>query len=150
MTNTNFKPSEIVTVLETIEPVSQAAGTATSAWLPATTHVSYLIGLMVGAMGTGATLDAKIQQATDGSGSGAKDVSGSAITQLTKTGSDDNKQVLINLRADRLDINNGFKYFRLSVTGATAASLLAAFILGLGAYNAPAAHTASVDEVVTV
>jgi hypothetical protein len=150
MINTNFKPSDLVTVLDTIEPVSQAAGTATTAWLPATTHVSYLIALLVGAIGASATLDAKVQQATDSSGTGAKDVSGSAITQLTKAGSDDNKQVLINLRADRLDINNGFKYFRLSVTDATAASLIAAIVLGLGAYNAPASHVSSVDEVVTV
>ena len=148
--NTNFKPSDLITLLDTIDPVSQAAGTVTTAWLSAADFPVYMARLGVGALGSSATVDAKIQQATDSSGTGAKDLSGSAITQLTKAGSDDNKQVLINFRADRLDINNSFKYFRLSATVATAACLIAAEVYGLGAYNFPGSHVSSVDEVVTV
>lgn len=150
MINTNFKASDLVTLLGVINPSSQAAGTATSGWIRADTHVSYLVTLLAGALGASATVDLKLQQATDSSGTGAKDITGSSITQLTKVGTDDNKQALINLRGDRLDINGGFTYFRASLTDAIAASLTVVLIQGIGAFNAPGTHATTVDEVVTV
>jgi hypothetical protein len=148
--NTNFKPSELVTPLAVIDPVSQAAGTVTTGWISAANYVSFLGKLSVGALGASATVDAKFQQATDSSGTGAKDVAGSAITQLTKAGTDDNKQVWINLRSDRLDKNNAFTHIRLSVTVATAACLIYAEVLGIGPYQDPGTPVTTLDEVVTV
>ena len=40
-------------------------------------------------------------------------------------------QVTIDLKQEDLDFNNGFKFFRLSVTVGTAASLVDATVLGL-------------------
>lgn len=149
--NGNLNPSMAAAVVGIINPVSQAAGTVTTGWVDMQKFGALLALLAVGALGASATVDAKIQQATDGSGTGAKDVTGSAITQLTKAGTDDNKQALINLRQEDLDKNNGFRFARLSVTVGTAASLIAATVLGLNArYGAATDNDAtSVDEIVS-
>jgi hypothetical protein len=82
--------------------------------------------------------------------SAAKDVSGRGITQLAKAGTDDNKQVLINLKQEDLDFNNGFKFFRVSMTPAVAACLIGAAVLGFDPrYDfATDNDAATVDEVV--
>jgi hypothetical protein len=84
-----------------------------------------------GVLGASATVDAKLQQATDNSGTGVKDVTGKAITQFLKATPDDGKQALINLKQEDLDFANGFKWFRLSITPATAACLIAGAVLGM-------------------
>jgi hypothetical protein len=144
----NTRPSDRVTLLDTIDPVSQAAATVTGAWLSAADFFSYLALLSVGALGASATVDAKLEQATDDQGTGAKDIVGKAITQLTDAGTDDNKQVAINLRPAELDAQGGFTHFRLSVTVATQACLIAGHVFGLDARNAPGTHDTTLDEVV--
>lgn len=128
--NVNAKPSEEVSVLATIDPASVAAGTATSDWVDASQFHRFLALLKTGALGTSATVDAKLQQATDSSGTGAKDIAGKAITQLVKA-SNDNDQVTIDLRPEEMDAINGFTYFALVVTVGTAASIADATILGI-------------------
>lgn len=149
--NANLNASAQVAVLGALNPVSQGAATVTTGWIDMQKWFRLLAVLSVGAMTTNGTVDAKMEQATSSGGAGAKDVAGTSITQLTKAGSDDNKQVEINFRQEDLDFNNGFRYVRLSVTVATAASLLSAIILGLnpryGAANA--SDAASVDEIVS-
>lgn len=129
MSGPALKPSQRVGIVGVISPVSQAAGTATSGWIDATTFHNYMAIVKSGVLGASATLDAKIQQATDNAGTGAKDVTGKAITQIVKA-SGDNKQVTIDLKQEDLDFNNGFKFFQLSATVATAASLIDGTILG--------------------
>jgi hypothetical protein len=145
----NAKGSELISVLATIDPASQAAGTVTTGWISAGNHHNLLALIQSGVLGTGATLDAKIQQATDASGTGAKDVAGKAITQIVKA-TGDSKQALINLRPDELDVNNGYAYVRLSVTVAVAASLTSAQLLGFNPRFAPgdASNQAAVAQVI--
>jgi hypothetical protein len=145
----NAKGSELFSVLATIDPASQAVGTVTTGWISAGNHHSLLALVQSGVLGTGATLDAKLQQATDASGTGAKDVTGKAIIQIVKA-TGDNKQALINLRPDDLDVTNGYAYVRLSVTVAVAASLTAAQLLGFNPRFAPgdASNQAAVAQVV--
>lgn len=76
-------------------------------------------------MGASATLDAKVQQAQDAIGTGAKDVTGKSITQIVKA-TGDNKQALINFKPEDLDNTNNFGFVRLSLTVGTAASIIAA------------------------
>ncbi len=106
--------------------------------------------MAAGDLGASATLDAKLQQATDSGGTGAKDVTGKSITQLTQAGTDSNKQVLINLRPEELDIKNGFGYFRLSMTVAVATSDAGGMVLGVNARigHATDNDATTVDEVV--
>ncbi|MDV6329099.1 hypothetical protein Q5L94_13700, partial [Idiomarina sp. Sol25] len=71
--------------------------------------------IMAGALGTAATLDAKIEQAKDETGADAKEVAGGIITQLTKANGDDNKQAAIELWGEDLDIKHNYSHVRLTV-----------------------------------
>ena len=145
----NAKGSELFSVLATIDPASQAVGTVTTGWISAGNHHTLLALVQSGVLGTGATLDAKMQQSTDASGTGAKDVTGKAITQIVKA-TGDNKQALINLRPDDLDVTNGYAFVRLSLTVTVAASLTAAQLLGFNPRFTPgdASNQAAVAQVV--
>ena len=134
----NAKGSELISVLATVDPVSQGAGTVTTGWVFAGNHHNLMALLQTGTMSASSTLDAKLQQAMDSSGTSAKDIMGKAITQITQAGSGSNKQAIINLRTDDLDLLNGFSYVRLSITVAAAASLTAAQVLGVNPRFAPA------------
>ena len=133
----NAKASELLAILATIDPASQAVGTATTGWVSVANHHGLLAVLQTGVLGASATLDAKLQQATDSSGTGAKDVSGKAITQIVKA-SGDTKQALINVKPEELDTVNGFGYVRLSMTVGVAASMTVAQLIGLNPRFAPA------------
>jgi hypothetical protein len=125
----NAKPSEHLSLLATINPISQGAGTATSGWVAVKNHHALMALIQTGVLGASATVDAKLQQATDGAGAGAKDVTGKAITQIVKA-SGDNKQAMINMKVADLDTEGGFAFVQLSITVATAASLIAGSLYG--------------------
>lgn len=130
----NARLSEQLTLLATIDPSSASVGSVTTGWISAANHERFMALVNTGALGSGGTVDAKLQQATDSSGTGAKDVSGKSITQITAN----NKQALIDLRAEELDANGGFAYFRLSLTVGVAASLASAAVIGGVAKQNPA------------
>lgn len=145
------KPSELAAVCATIDPVSQAAGTVVSDYIDMGKFRKAMFILSVGALGASATVDAVVKQATDSSGTGAKNLTNSlAITQLTKAGSDDNKQVVVCVDAAMLDVNASFNHVALSVTVATAACLISVVGLGFDARWLPASDNdlSSVDEIV--
>lgn len=125
----NAKASEHLSVLATIDPVSQAAGAISTAWVPVKNHLALLAVLQTGVLGAAATVDAKLQQATDNAGTGAKDITGKAIVQIVKA-SGDNKQAMINAKVADIDTEGGFGFVRLTVTVGTAASLVGAALLG--------------------
>jgi hypothetical protein len=146
----NLNPSSRVAVLAAIDPDAYSASTQTTGWIDMQDWFAILGVIMAGDLASTATLDAKFEQATDGSGTGAKDVTGSAITQLTQAGTDSNKQVLVNVRQGDLDFNNGFRFVRLSLTLGTAGGDVGAAVLGFDArYGAAnAGDAATVDEIV--
>ena len=146
---TNSKASEMLAILATIDPASQSAGTATTGWVSVANHHGLLAVLQTGVLGTLATVDAKLQQATDSSGAGAKDVAGRAITQIVKA-TGDNKQALINLKPEELDTINGFGFVRVTVTVGVAASITGAQLLGVNPRFAPAdaGNQAAVVQVI--
>ena len=145
----NAKGSELLAILATIDPASQAAGSVSTGWISVANHHGLLAVIQTGVLGTGATVDAKLQQALDATGTSAKDITGKAITQIVKA-SGDNKQVLINARPEELDTVNGFGFVRLSVTVGVAASIVAAQVLGVNPRVLPAdsANQASVIQVI--
>lgn len=150
MNTLNLKPSDQAAVLATIDPDAYTADTYVSDYVDMSMVQSIMAVLMVGTLGTSATVDAKLVQATDSSGTGVKDITGKAITQLTQAGTDADKQAIINCFASELDINNSFTHVALSVTTATAACDLGAVVLGFAPRYAPASDNdlASVDEIV--
>lgn len=134
----NIKGSEELSILASIDPVSQAAGTVATGWVAVANFHGFLALIETGALGASATLDAKFQQAQDATGTGVKDVAGKAIMQLTQAASGSNRQVLINLRPEDVDNANAFTFVRLSLTVAVAASVVGAQILGVHPRYVPA------------
>jgi hypothetical protein len=145
----NAKGSELLSVLATIDPASQAAGAASTGWVPVANYFGFLALVQTGVLGTLATVDAKLQQALDSSGTGAKDISGKAITQIVKA-TGDNKQVLVNVKPEELDTVNGFAFVRVTVTVGVAASITSAQLLGVNPRYAPAdvGNQAAVVQVI--
>ena len=145
----NATISEQLGLLATIDPVSQGVGSVATGWVKADKFDRFMAVIQTGVLGTAATVDAKLQQATSAAGANAKDVTGKAITQIVKA-SGDNKQALINLRADELDTNGGFAWFNVTITVGAAASLVAASVVGGRAKDAPASasNQAAVAQIV--
>lgn len=126
----NAKPSEHISVLATIDPLSQAAGTASTGWVSVADHHAFLALIDAGVMTATSTLDANITQAQDSSGTNPKALSpAKAITQLLAAGGN-NRQALLNFRASDLDTANGYGFVKLNVVIAAAASLISATLLG--------------------
>jgi hypothetical protein len=128
----NLDPSARVAIAGVIPPQQAGVGTITSGWVDMRNLFSLLATINVGAIGAAGTIDAKIEQASDANGAGAKPVTGLAITQLVKAGGD-NRQAAISLRQEDLDKNAGYRFARLSVSIGTAASLVSAMLIGLDA-----------------
>lgn len=146
----NLKASEQVAVVGNIDPDAYAAGAVSSGWIDASKFHNFLALVQAGDLGTSATLDGKLEQASDSSGTGAKDITGKAITQLTQAGTDSNKQAEINLRPEELDVEGGFTHFRLTMTVATATSDAGGVVLGVNPRDgfASANDASTVDEIV--
>ena len=150
--NINMLPSEAAAIVGVIDPDATAAGTVTTSWIPMAEFESIMAVAMAGTLGASATFDAKLEQAQDSGGTGAKDITGKAITQLTQGSPDgSDKQAIINLRAEELDLENDFTHARLSITVATATSDAAGIVLGMNARQLPASDNdlASVAEIVS-
>ena len=106
--------------------------------------------LSVGAISAaGGTLDFKIQQAATAGGT-YKDVTNAAATQLTGSPSDNNKQVVIVVNQEDLDLDNNFRYVKARIFPGGSGNIDYS-VLCLGrAKKGPASDgdLASVDEIV--
>lgn len=144
--------SEQVAVCGVIDPDAHSTGAQTTGWVDASEFNQFMAIVFAGTLVSTATLDAKIEQATTSGGGSAKDLTGSAITQLTQAGSDSDKQAVINFSSTDLDVDNNFRYVRLSVTLGTAGGDIGGVLLGLGPRFGPASDNdaSTVDEIVTV
>lgn len=140
------KLHEVVSLLDAIDPISQGAGTVTTGWVSARNFQALMAIITTGVLGASATVDAKLQQAKDNTGTGAKDITGKAITQIVKA-SGDGKQALISCLAAELDVEGGFCFVRVSLTVGTAASLVGVTLLGGNARYEPASAFNNADVV---
>ena len=144
-------PSQRVAVVGTVDPDANTVTDHNSDWASMADFDSILAVIQTGIMGASATIDAKMEQATDAAGAGAKDIDGKAIVRLVKA-SDDDKQALINVRAAELDVDGGFTHVRLVLAVGTATSDSSAVLLGFDARYGPAEANdkdlASVAEIV--
>lgn len=144
-------PSEKAAIVATIDPDVLTAAAHSSDYVDMSEFESLMCVVMAGTLGSSATFDCKLQQATDGSGTGLKDITGKSITQLTQASPDDSdKQAIINLRGEELDVSNGFRYVKAVLTVATASCDGGAVLIGFGPRNGPASDDdlASVAEIV--
>lgn len=136
----NLDPSARVAIAGVIPAQQAPVGVVTSNFVDMAKFYAVLASLNVGVIGAAGTVDAKIEQATDANGAGAKAVTGLAIVQIAKAGGD-NRQAGINVRQEDLDKNGGFRFVRMSVTVGGAATFLSASLTGFDArYGAASAN----------
>jgi hypothetical protein len=133
---TNSLPmAEVCLPLCSLDPVSQAASAVTSAWVAVQNFHSFLALVDAGVFGGSATVDFKLMQAKDASGTASKALTNAstgvakAITQLLAAGGN-NRLAAINARASDLDQTNGYGFIAMVLTVGTAASLVSAVLLG--------------------
>ncbi len=134
------KGSDKASYQDVIEPLAQAAAT-TGLWIDAGLGFNFLAHVGAGLVGT--SVDLKIQQATDSSGTAAKDISGLAITQLTAVGS-----ALINITASDLDTDNDFTHIAMVLTTVGATTVAGAELICLDSRYELLAQGAEIDEVI--
>ena len=127
--NSNVPMTTRTPLVAALAPSSQAAGAQSTAWLPLADYFSFMALVQAGALGASATVDAKIEQAQDDGGTGAKDVTDKAITQIAV----DNQTAAISFGHNDIDTTNGFTHIRLTVTVAEAASQTSATLFGADA-----------------
>lgn len=131
MLTPNSKISESLALVGAIIPASLSGATAKTDWIPVKNFVNFIVTGQVGALTATGTLDCKIQQATSVSGTGAKDITGKAITQITSP----NQSFTIDLRSAELDVANGFNFIQVSMTNATAACTCGLTVYGNSKYG---------------
>jgi hypothetical protein len=140
----NYYLTENVSIAATVDPQLLNNNSVTSDWVDMSLYRKASFILNVGA--TDITVDAKLQEATDSSGTSAQDITGFAITQLTAT--DDNEQVVIEI--DATEVSEDYTHVALVVTignGSTGAQISAVGLAYEARYVA-VDHLASVTEVV--
>lgn len=120
-------------------PADSQTTAQTSSWVSMADFREIVALISVGDLATSATFNAKLQQATDSSGTGAKDITGKAITALADT--DDDVALLLSVIAEELDVDNNFTHVALVATPATAAVEFGALVFGCGARTRPVLTT---------
>lgn len=145
----NLNLSSRIAMLGGVSPRAAAVGTVSTPWLDMQMLFAVMVLISIGAFGNAATVDAQIEQATDGNGANAKPIPGSQITQMVAAGGND-RQAQIDLRQEDFDKNAGFRFFRVTVTVGGAATQLAAMVLGTDfrAGNGTSNDAASVAQTV--
>lgn len=152
MAQKTLPPSALIGVVGVIEPNATPVGDHSTSWISMSDFQAISAIVMAGALGAGATLDAKLEQAKDGTGVDAKDLDGAAITQLTKANGDDNKQALIEIWGEDLDLKGKYTHVRLTLSIGGANSDVSAVVLGTHPRQGPASdhNPESVVEIVNL
>lgn len=146
---TNYKFSEDVAILSVIDPDAYTAATYTGDYADVEYFEAFGGVLLVGTIAASGTVDFSLVQATSATGAGVKAITSASITQATTASND--KQYIINLRADQLDVANGFHFVAPKMIVGTAAADTGAFILGFKVKHGPASghDLASVTSIIT-
>jgi hypothetical protein len=102
-------------------PDSFGAATRNSAWANMENYHRGWLVLIVGDMQQGATLDVLLREATDALGTGAANIAGKAITQLTQAGGDGNDIICIELQTEEMNVPANYDFVGVQVVIAGAA-----------------------------
>lgn len=140
------QPSERAAIVATIDPANHNNSTQTSDAVDMSKFHEAMFILLAGAIDS--TIDFKLQSDDNSGFTTAADISGKAITQETG-GDDDNKQWLINLKAEELAA--GERYARASVTlGNGTTNIVGLVALGLKPRFGPASDDdlSSVSQII--
>lgn len=102
-----------------VYPTTRQVGAYNTAWLSMRDHQRAVFIVQVGDIGAGGTVDFMLQEATDVNGTGAQAVAGKYITQLTQAGGDGDDLVIVEIRTEEMDVNDGYDYLRGVLTVGT-------------------------------
>ncbi len=138
--------TEGMELLGVLNPASQTVVQDTGNLLTENVHRGVAI-IHVGVMAGTATLDADLEQASDTTAGTRKAITGKSITQLTQAGGDGDQVVVIEWRAEELDVDGGFEYVNLEVTPASAAVIFGAQVWGVVQRFKPVSTT-NIEEIV--
>jgi len=141
--------NEQVYLDQLVGPVIGATGTVPASYVDAGLYERFVILIGAGDMGTSGTIDAQVVQATAAAGTGSKNITGAAITQLV-TATDDDSFVTIEVQSDQLDLANGFNHVSVTITIGGAACNVVAYFLGLNPRSVPVTQPATYLEAVQV
>lgn len=143
--------SEQLAIVAAIDPDAYTTGDQNSDAVDMSKFNRAMFLVMAGTLGSSGTVDFKLQW-SETSGGSYSDISGKAITQLTQAGSDDDKQVIVEITAEELaEVDTTARFVRGVLTIGTATSDAAMIALAGVPRQHPASDDdlASVDEIVT-
>jgi hypothetical protein len=123
--------SELMCPLAVLYPDDRGPGAHTTDWVNLGSYHRAFLVLEVGDMGALATVDCYLQEATDTTGTGAQNIAGKAITQLTQAGGDASSLVGIELRTEEMDVNNDYDCVRAYITTAVNTVIFSAVLYGV-------------------
>jgi len=140
------QPSERVIVTGAGDPQT-VNNTTISASIDMSKFAEAMFILQAGNIPPAGSVQGKLQEDSASNFATASDISGKGMTNLADT--DDNKQVIFNLKAEEL--GSGKRYARLLVTGSAHANILACLALGLRPHYGPASDdkASTVAQIVT-
>ena len=127
---------------------SLSVATHTSSYVSLANYHRAWCFINVGDMGSSATLDVALYQATDTSGTSAKAITSKSITQLTQAGGDGDDLLCIELQGEELDVDGGFDCVAVVATVGTAAVEFSLVLFGCVSRYDPT-PTSNWAEVVT-
>jgi hypothetical protein len=142
MTTAHF--TEENAIVGAIDPQTLNDGSLVSEWVDMAKYRQVAFIVAVGATDT--TVDAKLQYATDNQGTGANDITGKAVTQLTAAAGD-NKQVVIEIAAEDMPADSGYCALVVVAGSGSTGAVVGAVGIGTVARYAPVSHISSVAEV---
>lgn len=128
---------------QVIEPAASAGTVTASSYKDMRTYTKGLVIIYAGTVP--GTLDASVYQATDSSGTSAKALSNSSITQLSSTG---DSIAIIEFDVSKLDHSNNFFFVSPRLVKTNASTVAGAALVRTRAKGLPV--TQSADEVVEV
>lgn len=142
--------SEALSIVGTVDPDAYATGTQLTDAIDMSVNRRVMFIVTVGDLGTAATIDFYVMECATSGGTYTR-LTGKNITQLTKTGTDGDKQAIVNVSSEEL--TSGMRYLKGSMRVGTAASDAAVIALGDPIYSDAVTSTAygdlaSVDEIV--
>jgi len=111
---TNALPSELLDVAAAHDPDVYTATAYSSGYADMRDYEQLLAVFLLGDMGSSATYIAKLQSAV--AASGGADIVGKTITSLTQAGTDGDKQAMINLRREEMDLANLHRFVKALIT----------------------------------
>lgn len=139
-----IRPDELFAIVGTIDPDVTVASTVSSDWADLSDFEYILAIYMTGTLGSSATVNGILQQATDGSGAGAKGFTpAKVITEMTTS----DEQAILIARQTENDVAGGFSFVRAQLTVAVATSDVGLLLLG---FNPPTYGPGSLFDLASV